>query len=185
MRYVLAHYRVVAVDRGEERLLKFGRLNDPDTLSDVEWAWVGGAVRAHHEGVCPTDIDVFVFDAQNHARLVQTLELVERPESGGMVYELDTGEVSIDVVHLASWDSPAACSARADFDIAAGVYCAGAFLLPEGYEEAIRTKMIRFLGMSENPQLSYGRYMKYNHQYGYRIDSSIQDLLRLWQEQTS
>lgn len=145
-------------------------------------AVVGGAVRSHYEGVVPTDVDVFVFDVKNHARLVQALGAVERPDTSGMVYELD-GEVAIDIVYLAGWGSVAACAARADFDIAAGTYCAGQFVLPVGYEEAVENKTMRFLGVSEEAQLSYGRYIKYNRRYGYKIDGSIKDLLRMWKEQ--
>lgn len=143
-------------------------------------AVVGGAVRAQFEGRVPKDVDVFVFEKSNHERLAAELGAQPKEGSDGFVFIL-AGQVAIEIVHLPGWDSPSACLTRADFDIAAGVYSAGKFYLPEGYEQAIAKRKMRFLGVTEDPQRSYDRFLKYNRKYGYKIDSSVEDLLRLWQ----
>jgi len=145
---------------------------------------VGGAVRAQFEGRQPADVDVFVFDKADHVALVEALGATPKPETDGAVFEL-SGEVPIEIVHLSGWSSASACVTRADFDIAGGVYCAGRLHLPDGYEEAIKNRKMRFLGVTEDPQRSYGRYIKYNRKYGYRIDLSINELLRVWRESCS
>lgn len=142
-------------------------------------AVVGGAVRAYCERKAPRDIDVFVFDKTNYVGLAAAVGAALKPETHGAVFAL-SGEVPIEIVHLPGWSSALACGARADFDIAAGVYSGGRFFLPAGYEEAIKNKKMRFLGKTENPQHSYARFLKYNREYGYRIDASIHALLRLW-----
>lgn len=144
-------------------------------------AVVGGAIRTHHEGRPPVDVDVFVFEKANHATLVAALGATPKPGTDGAVFELKD-EVPIEIVCLSGWSSAIACVTRADFDIAGGVYCAGQLCLPDGYREAIQSKRMRFLGTTEDPQRSYARFLKYNRAYGYRIDDSIRMLLRLWKE---
>lgn len=143
-------------------------------------AVVGGAVRAQFEGRVPKDVDVFVFERSNHERLAAILGAQPKEGSDGFVFIL-AGKVPVEIVYLPEWESPSACLKRADFDIAAGVYSAGKFYLPDGYEQAVVNRRMRFLGTTEDPQRSYDRFLKYNRKYGYKIDSSIQDLLRLWQ----
>lgn len=147
-------------------------------------AVVGGAVRTHYEGKRAVDVDVFVFDQANHAALAEALGATPKPDTDEAVFELP-GVVRIEIVHLPGWSSASACSARADFDIAGGVYSAGQFYLPDGYEEAIKNKRMRFLGATEDPQRSYARFLKYNREYGYRIDSSVGELLRAWRDASS
>lgn len=146
-------------------------------------AVVGGAVRTHYEGKPPVDVDVFVFDKANHTALAANLGAQPKAETEGAVFKL-SGEVPIEIVHLSGWTSASSCGAHADFDIAGGVYSAGQFYLPDGYEEAVKNQKMRFLGATEDPQRSYGRFLKYNREYGYRIDDSIQVLLRQWREET-
>ncbi len=143
-------------------------------------AIVGGAVRSQFEGRVPKDVDVFVFEKSNHERLTTTLGAQPKEGSDGFVSIL-ASEITIEIVHLPEWNSPSECLKRADFDVAAGVYSAGKFYLPDGYEKAIACRKMRFLGTTEDPQRSYDRFLKYNRKYGYTIDSSIEALLRLWQ----
>ncbi len=146
-------------------------------------AVVGGAVRTHYEGKQPMDVDVFVFDKANHIALATALGAQPKPETDGAVFNL-SGKVPIDIVHLSGWTSASECVAHVDFDIAGGVYSAGRFYLPNGYEKAIKNKKMCFLGATEDSQRSYARFLKYNREYGYRIDGSVQVLLQQWRKET-
>jgi hypothetical protein len=142
-------------------------------------AVVGGAVRAQFDHTKIKDIDVFVFSRENYDHLVCELGAEPLEDVQG-VYTLP-GEVPIEIVFEADCGNTEQCVAHADFDIAGGVYSAGRFYLPDGYAEAIKGKVMHFL-RAVNPRHSYFRYIKYNREYGYRIDSSIRELLRVWRE---
>lgn len=147
-------------------------------------AVVGGAIRSHFDHTQLNDIDVYVFSKEDYDRIVR--ELNGRPVDGtdGLVHIVPDSLVEIEVIFAAACGSAEQCVANADFDIAGGTYCAGEFHLPEGFLEATSNKVMHFCH-THDPQRAYWRYIKYNREYGYRIDSSIQTLLSLWQERSS
>lgn len=144
-------------------------------------AIVGGAIRCEIEGTKAKDIDIFVFDEQNHKRIANILDAQpSKRESQGHVFII-SGEIPIEIVCLPGWDSAGSCAKNADFDIASGIYCSKKYILPVGYEESIKAKKMRFSGHSDDPQASYDRFLKYNT-YGFQIDESINELLQLWRQ---
>ena len=145
-------------------------------------AVVGGAVRAEFDGTRLEDVDVFVFSKEDHDRLFRETGAREVPETDGYVFVID-GDVPVELVYEPACTDAQKCVAHADFDIASGVYSAGQYYWAEDFLEAVKTKTMRFL-QTETPKKSYARFVKYNREYGYRIDSSIQQLLRIWREST-
>lgn len=146
-------------------------------------AVVGGAIRCSFEGKPSRDIDVFIFDKDNHQRLVKLLEAQPKEKSNGHVFVLNR-QTPIELVCLPGWNSPEVCLAKADFNVAAGVYSKGRYFLPKGYAKAVKNKNLRFSGSTDDPQASYDRFIKYNRKYGYVIDESINALLLLWQQRS-
>jgi len=142
-------------------------------------AVVGGAVRSQFDGTQLKDVDVFVFCQENYRHLVQMLGAQEVPGTEGHVHTVPGREVSIELVFEVGHSSAQACVDHADFDIASGVYCGGQFMYCAGFLEATKNKTMRFL-RTQDPQRSYSRFIRFNRKYGYRIDSSIRELLRIW-----
>lgn len=164
----------------------------PEQLREVveagRVAVVGGAIRCHFEGTVPTDIDVFYFSQEEYERDVDRYDAVLVEGTDGLVADFTHRSMRIELVFQSDLVSVADCVAAADFDIASGVYSAGEFSYAPTFLEAIRSKTSRYLSptlCAGTAQLSYQRYMKYSLEYGYRIDASVRDLLRRWQEETA
>lgn len=157
----------------------------PETiLREVEEgraAVVGGAVRSHFDHTPVADIDIFVFSQEKYEEIVRQTGASEVAGSDGRISRIP-GEVPVDLLWIETHSSAEECVKQADFDIASGVYSAGRFMFAPSFQEAVATRQALFLG-SDNPQRSYFRYLKYNRQYGYRIDGgSLQRLLAAWSE---
>lgn len=161
----------------------------PDKVLEVveagRAAVLGGAVRAQFDGTQSPDIDVYLFSQEEHRHLVEELGALEVPGTNGWVYTVNsnTGGPAVEIIFEPACVSKEACVAHADFDIASGCYSAGQYAWAPSFPEATQTKIMRYLpGGAGNPQRSYSRYLKYNREYGYRIDGSIQELLSAWKQ---
>ncbi len=164
----------------------------PEELREVietgRAAVVGGAIRCYFEGAVPTDVDVFYFSQEEYESDVVRYGAVPVEGTDGLVAEFVHDGMRIELVFQPGLVSVADCVAAADFDIASGVYSAGEFSYAPSFLEAIRTKTIRYLSPmlgAGSARLSYQRNMKYSLKYGYRIDASVQELLRRWREETA
>ncbi len=156
-----------------------------EALETGRAAVLGGVVRAEFDGTKTLDIDVYVFSLEEHRRLVGELSAVEVPGTNGWVYALNgnNGGPAVEIIFEPACVSVETCVAHADFDIASGCYSAGQYAWAPSFPEATRTKTMRWLPRGAGtPQRSYARYLKYNREYGYRIDGSIQDLLKAWKQ---
>ena len=145
---------------------------------DGRAAIVGGSVRAYFENKTPRDIDIFFFDKDNYEQLV--LELKCNKKDNG-IHTFKWERLTIDLVLEEGCHSVEICCEKADFDIAGGCFSQNNFLLPYGFENAIRTRTMKLCNL-QYPQKTFSRLMKYK-QYGYTCSSDdVRTILLAWQD---
>ena len=141
----------------------------------------GGAIRAEFDGTTSPDIDVFVFTHELYVELSSLFGGVSIPGTDDLVSRVTHAGRVIELVYWDGIHSPEAYLEHVDFDISSGMYSGGEYYSVPSFQEATRTKVMKYLpGADRIPEISYRRYRKYSLRYGYRMDASIHALLQAW-----
>ena len=94
---------------------------------------------------------------ENYDNIVIALGCEPVEGADGFIHTVPGQAVKIDLVFESACTSAEQCTMHADFDIAGGVYSLGEFHFPEGYQLAIKRKVMRFL-QTRHPASSYWRF---------------------------